>query len=258
MSLAVKNAHPRDAAIRFEADGHRYFIAHDPASTYTSVTTWNHSHFASFDADAIARKVTQNPRSPYWNRSVDDVKAEWEANRDQAAQAGTALHAAIEDFYNGLPVDPVVEASIEYHYFQNFVQSWPTEQAVPYRTEWMIYDDELKLAGSIDMVFQQPDGALWIYDWKRCKELRKTPTFGQWATTDCIGHLPDTNFWHYALQLNTYKALLEKNYGAKVVKLALVVLHPDQKQFQVTAVPNLTEEVAMLLALRLTHVNKST
>ena len=32
----------------------------------------------------------------------------------------------------------------------------------------------------------------------------------------CINHLPDTNFWHYSLQLNTYKAILEDKYGVKI------------------------------------------
>ena len=47
------------------------------------------------------------------------------------------------------------------------------------------------------------------------------------ATTECIKHLPNTNFWHYSLQLNTYKAMLEKNYNKKVTDLYLVRLHPN-------------------------------
>ena len=48
----------------------------------------------------------------------------------------------------------------------------------------------------------------------------------QSALTPCIKHLQDSNYWHYCLQLNTYKALLEKNYGVKVKDLYLVCLHP--------------------------------
>ena len=58
----------------------------------------------------------------------------------------------------------------------------------PYRTEWMIWDKELKFAGSIDMIFRNPDGTLLIYDWKRCKNIKKDNRW-QGAVTDCISHL---------------------------------------------------------------------
>ena len=40
----------------------------------------------------------------------------------------------------------------------------------PYRTEWMVYDEDLRFAGSIDMIFKNKDGTLEIYDWKRTNE----------------------------------------------------------------------------------------
>ena len=41
----------------------------------------------------------------------------------------------------------------------------------------MIWDKELKFAGSIDMVYENPDGSLMIYDWKRSKAIKKTDNF---------------------------------------------------------------------------------
>ena len=35
----------------------------------------------------------------------------------------------------------------------------------------MIFHEELMLSGSIDMIYENPDGTLQIYDWKRCKEI---------------------------------------------------------------------------------------
>ena len=92
---------------------------------------------------------------------------------------------------------------------------------------------------------------------KRAREegLQKnkwTSPWSKYALTECINHLPDTNFWHYALQLNTYKALLEKNYGKTVSKMALVCLHPNQTRYQVIAVANLQNEVRDLFELRKT------
>ena len=57
------------------------------------------------------------------------------------------------------------------------------------------------------------------------QEIKKNSGFNKWSTTECIEHLPDSNFWHYSLQLNTYKYMLEKNYNKKVNGMYLVCLH---------------------------------
>ena len=133
--------------------------------------------------------------------------------------------------------------------FTKFVLDHPGLK--PYRSEWMIFDEDVRLAGSIDMVFENPDGTLTIYDWKRCKEIKKNNTFGDFALTECINHLPDTNYWHYALQLNTYKAILEAKYDKKITAMCLVCLHPDlPTDYQLFKVPNLTYEIQALFALR--------
>jgi ATP-dependent exoDNAse (exonuclease V) beta subunit len=138
--------------------------------------------------------------------------------------------------------------SIEFQYFNNFLADHP--ELIPYRTEWMVYYEELKLSGSIDMIFENPDGTLQIYDWKRCKEIKKTNSFGASAVTECIAHLPDTNYWHYALQLNTYKTILERKYAKKVTALFLVGLHPNLPNYQLLKVPDLRQEMADLFELR--------
>lgn len=167
--------------------------------------------------------------------------------------AGTQMHYQIECYYNGVEAGLSSEPSLEYTYFQNFVKACPDLK--PYRTEWMIYHEEMRLAGSVDMVYENPDGTLMIYDWKRAKDIVKTASFMKYAQTECISHLPDTNFWHYALQLNTYKTILEQKYGKKVTKLALVCLHPTKKNFEVIPLPILTEEMEALFALRSMQVH---
>jgi L-asparaginase II len=101
------------------------------------------------------------------------------------------------------------------------------------------------------MIFRNPDGTLLIYDWKRCKNIKKDNRWQQ-ATTDCVSHLPDTNYWHYSLQLNTYKYLLEKNYNEKIAGMFLVCLHPNNanKSYIKIEVPDLGDELKDLMALR--------
>lgn len=251
-SLALKNPHSRDANIHFEEGPHIYTINGNKDKKYTSVTTWNHSHFAEFDADLIISKMRlDKPTNKYFGQTPEQIKAGWDKVRDEAAEAGTRMHYAIECYYNGACNE--LPLSTELNYFQNFVTYFQEKFPLykPYRTEWMIYYEELQLAGSIDMVFENVnDGSLFIYDWKRAKEIKKQSAFMTFALTDCISHLPDTNYWHYALQLNTYKAILEEKYGKKVTDLVLVVLHPNQKNYQLISLPILTDEIKDLFALR--------
>jgi ATP-dependent exoDNAse (exonuclease V) beta subunit len=262
--LQNANAHERDAHIQFFEDGHKYIITTDPDSTYTSVTTWNHSHFEKFDADKIIHNMMRSkswkPGHKYWGLTADQIKASWSSNID--AQLGTDLHFQIECFMNnpecGIPYTHrrLLEAArggadtVEWSYFLEFVRDFPDLK--PYRTEWTIYDEDVKIAGSIDMVYEHEDGSLSIYDWKRSKQISKINGFNKYAVTPEISQFPDSNYWHYALQLNTYKYILQKKYGKRVRDLFLVRLHPDaeEKSYELIAVHDLSREVAQLFAKR--------
>jgi ATP-dependent exoDNAse (exonuclease V) beta subunit len=253
--LANLYPHERDARIQFDEGPHIYTI--DGSSNgYVSVTTFNHANFEQFDADAIIKGMMSSkrwPQSKYYGQTVDEIKAGWDKNRDEAAEAGTKMHYDIECYYNNMDI---VNDSVEYEYFQRFLADFPDLK--PYRTEWTVFHEELKLAGSIDMVFEKPDGTLLIYDWKRCREIVKTNSFGKWGKKECIEHLPDTNYWHYCLQLNTYKAILEEKYGKVVEDLYLICLHPENKNknYQRIKVVNLQSEVKELFELRRQEISK--
>jgi ATP-dependent exoDNAse (exonuclease V) beta subunit len=249
--LAKLNKHERDDGISFEEGPHIYTVMGE-RGTYTSVTTWNHSHFSDFDADAVIDKMMKgrnwnDPTYKYYGMTREEIKGMWNKKRDASSGAGTNMHYDIECFYNEMDV---VNDSIEYKYFMEFVLVHPELKA--YRTEWMIFHEELKLSGSIDMVFENPDGTIQIYDWKRCEEIKFENGFNQFAKTECINHLPDSNFWHYSLQLNTYRRILEEKYNKKVTDLFLVCLHPNNcnKSFQEIRVPFLDREIDDLFEMR--------
>ena len=79
------------------------------------------------------------------------------------------------------------------------------------------------------LIFENEDGTLMIYDWKRCKDIVKTNNWNKYSTNSIISHLPDTNYWHYTLQLNLYKMILETKYGFTVKDIQLVVIHPENQ-----------------------------
>ena len=255
--LSEKNAHPRDEFISFDEGPHIYTISlpgQEPTTKYTSVTTWVHHHFEEFDADKIIDNMMKSPKwtkNKYYPMTKEEILAAWEKNRDEAATAGTNMHYDIECFYNDAPFDePARLESDEFQYFIQFerlLQSGKFGNLVPFRTEWTVFDEDAELSGSIDMIYYKPDTNTYaIYDWKRCRKIQKSPAFNKWSKTECIQHLPDTNYWHYTLQLNTYRNILQRKYGVVVDELYLVSLHPNQKSFKRWEVPMLDNEITML------------
>jgi ATP-dependent exoDNAse (exonuclease V) beta subunit len=244
-TLSKKHPHVLDSRIKFDEPTHTYSI--DGNSDYLSVTTWVHSHFKPFETDKIIDKMMNSrnwTNNKYFGKTREEIKMIWEENRLQAASAGTLLHLDIERYYNKVMVS---NTSIEYQHFINFTNE---HNLIPYRTEWTVFDTSLKIAGSIDITYIQENGDLMIYDWKRSKEITRNSLYEVYSTTECINHLPDTNFWHYALQLNMYKFILERNYNKTVSKMCLVCLHPNQTNYKLFEVPELNYEISQLVDIR--------
>jgi hypothetical protein len=97
--LANRNRHSRDDNIQFFEEGHKYIIKTDPDTKYTSVTTWNHSHFPHFDADAVITNMMKGRNwkegHKYWGMTHDEIKAKLNANGASVSGAGTDMHFEI-------------------------------------------------------------------------------------------------------------------------------------------------------------------
>lgn len=247
--LAVTNPHERDSNIKFYNRSHKYDISKDNSS-YTSVTTWCHSHFSRFNSTEVIRNIKNGknwgPSNKYWGMSDNEIAELWKKTGSEAAKAGTKMHSSIETFMNkGTSVNTTqkdlkenymqMEDTKEWKQFLSFIDDYPDLK--PYRTEWMVYHEDLKIAGSIDMVYENPDGTLAIYDWKRSKEISKSNSFGKYSLNSILSDIYDTNFWHYSLQLNVYRYILESKYNKKVTSLNLVRLHPESSEYELLEVP---------------------
>ena len=255
--LKNKNPFKRDANISFQDKGHIYTIKHDGKSGndtgFTSVTTFVHSFVEKFDADKIIDNMMRSARWPdnkYYGMTKPEIKKLWTDNGIEASGAGTKLHYDIECIYNEMSV---TNDSVEYKYFLDFKNNYSNLTA--YRTEMLVYHEELRISGSIDMLFQKEDGSLEIYDWKRSKEIVKVSKWNKWMNSPVISHLPDTNYWHYALQLNIYKAIVNEKYGMNVKDLYLVILHPNNRSYLRIHVVDLQDEVKQLFLERLEQLS---
>lgn len=254
--LARTTPHPRDAHIKFFDDGHIYDVKGNRG--FVSCTTFVHSFFDEFDADSIIAKMMARPEkwkvSKYYGMTPKEIKDSWTYKGNHASHHGTILHGCIEYFYNDCLEDfPYDVPQLFNTQFKDFHKTVVLNKGyTPYRTEWMVYDEEHELAGSIDMLFQpnknDPD-KLFIYDWKRSAKLsQKTNSFQRMRTP--LEHLPDTSYWHYCMQLNIYRHILETQYGKTITGMYLVGMHPDMNGFQQEKVPLLQIETEEVFALR--------
>jgi len=313
--LKLLNSHVNDEFISFEPKYHKYTISEDRKSNYTSVTTVVKKLFKPFDENSIIPSLIKKEGSIYFGMTPEQVKQKWYMN----AALGTELHEHIETFLNLEPHGcqgvkdvsheallnyfnilvnddeyPIKNSSSEWNYFINFVKD--TKEFIPYRTEWSVFDLDLKISGSIDMVYKIPmkykrdyiseykmkqisscvsefdldsgisiqelndddndDGNeneeyyYAIYDWKRAEKISaETDFYGKYSIHPKLSNkICDTNFWHYAMQLNIYKYILERKYNIHIDELCLVKLHPNNvsNNYELIDIPDLQDEVKLL------------
>jgi hypothetical protein len=189
-------------------------------------------------------------QSKYYGKTAEEIEKGWSDSGKEASGLGTAMHLAIEQFLNSAEdrILPEVKETPEWKYFENF---WADcgHDLEPYRMEWEVFSEPHLLCGSIDGVFRRKsDGKIVIYDWKRSKEIK---TENDWETGHGpVEHLPNCNYWHYTLQLNTYRWFLETYYGLKITDLCIVIFHPDNANYKLFRLNRLEDEILGMLADR--------
>lgn len=237
--LAIQNYHKRDDNIIFVEEGHLYTIL-DSGIHPISVTSIIHKYFPQFDADKIITKMMQSPNfayGKYAGKTREQIKLEWDENGRSASSLGTAMHLDIENFFNAYPINnpDSKEFLMFLDFWNDLLKQYPTIK--PYRSEWVVFDEDIGLSGSIDGVFDDGYGNIIIFDWKRSKEIKMSNRFEKGFKP--FDKYDNCNYSHYSLQLNFYRHMLETKYGKKVIFMALVILHPNQDKYICLQVPKI-------------------
>ena len=266
--LAKKNAHNLDVGICFRARDHLYFEkGQDETDTllksagYLSVTTLIHYFAPDFNEDEIIQKMMKNPKFPYEKKHEQTygvllkykekrewpslIKESWEKNRNEASSKGTAMHLYLENYVNDLayridqdperPVTVDIEESdtVEIKYAKHYIQHMLNQGYVPFRTEWTLYIPELKLAGSIDLLWRHRDDAgrshVVLADWKRSKEIKACNQFQRFHGQ--LDEFSACNLNNYTFQANMYARMLCLQYGVTVDSMHIVICHPDNTSY---------------------------
>lgn len=234
------NAHRRDSRVTFDPVEHKYTV---DGIEFTSVTSLVEDCFEKFDADYWARRKTATEQE-----ALQLIRT-WEAKGKEARDKGTVLHELIERHFLGEAPDTDSDDGA----FEMFLNCPDACRLKPYRSEWRIFMEEHKLAGTLDFLAERPDGGIELWDWKRsakiCDNNGCPVTENNFGKTGLgiMARVPDTAFYHYALQLSFYRYILETKYDVHPVKMCLGVFHPDNKCGYTIEVPYLEEHVKLLL-----------
>lgn len=231
--LDQMNAHVRDARIRFFEEGHRYEV---DGQQFVSVTTVIKRCFPEFNPDEAIKKM--RPDHPLSGKPPEYIKAKWARDGEEARNAGTEMHRQIEVFLN----TGELGRSREFRRFHDLFTK--RSRGVAYRTEWMIFDEETGIAGTIDYLYKRAN-CFAMTDWKRSRCIEKENPWQQ--ASHPVAHLQACKFQKYCLQLNIYRLILLKHYGIKVEQMALAQFY--ENSFKNHAVPLMEEEARHVMEL---------
>lgn len=179
-----------------------------------------------------------------------EILRSWELLALRASNRGTEIHFQIELFLNR---DGCHSNSAEFASFASFAQRVMIPLGmVAFRTEWRVFCDVTSVAGSIDCVVRLPDGTFGIIDWKRSTKVRerlhRSGAPFEVSMKEPMDHLDGVVTAGYALQLNLYKYILEKQYDITVS--CLILAQVDAEDDFYTFVPDLDLEASYIMAAR--------
>lgn len=229
------NSHPRDSLLLFDELTHTYTHGRQALKPVTTLVS---ECFEAFDIDYWA------PRSAArLGITEQQVRKMWNDKAERARTLGTEMHAKIENYYLG----GQNTTDETYRLFEQFTRAYTLH---PYRTEWPVFDEDLHIAGTIDFL-EYHNGEYVIYDWKRSDKLISNGApeiYNRYNKTGKhpLTHLPDTAYWHYALQLSIYRYILQRKYDINVARGRLGVFHPSNPTFYVLEMPYLQHEMRLL------------
>ena len=248
MPSCSKAKNPRGVEIVFTEEDHSYRSVIDGQPLkYISGTTFISGFFLPFDpcgtiAESCARKrgITK-----------EEIQAEWNEKARQSCIYGTKIHEICEDTLKGAktlrnkPNDDREKAAMK-----NAILMCERllKKGTPEGIEKIVFDERLEIAGTIDLLFRtKKDGKLWILDHKSNAVIETENRYGTFAKAP-ISHIPDTNFWHYSLQLNLYEYLMKfAGYIPPEEKVGKALLHITENGVKTYPVSDMRKEIQAMI-----------
>jgi len=149
--------------------------------------------------------------------------------------------------------------SIEFKLFRKWLETKPDWS--PYRLEWSIFNEGLKVAGQLDSLWYDLTNERFVLvDWKRCRNLLTddkyvlaSQSYGRKGKSLCA-NLYDAAWSHYFVQQTLYAFMLDSKYDISVQNMHLVQCYPtaNESEFNESQL-KFDADFAMLMAHDLSH-----
>lgn len=188
-----------------------------------SVTQFIDRFFEPFDSEGVSKRYAEKH-----NLNQADVLAEWKRKGDISATAGTIIHKFMEDAKRGKTFDIDYSLAEKQGLLEEVKERveilLPQAKAFhedtlgklfPIHLEYTVGIQDI-IAGNIDMLcWNAYSKEFQIWDYKNLKEYTRTNRYYKNAL-ESFCYLPDCSETHYSIQLNMYKAIIQRELGIPI------------------------------------------
>tara|TARA_R110001606_G_scaffold34662_2_gene101973 strand:- start:48 stop:740 length:693 start_codon:yes stop_codon:yes gene_type:complete len=204
--------------IKFNEKSHTYTHV-DTKERFISVTTLLGKYKKPFDKELHARRVSDREGVP-----IDMVLEMWESEKNKACDRGNKIHKLLEDYIEYGEMDD--NHNWLYKTYDKSVE-WYVDKFDKILSENVVYNEEFKVAGMADLIYEHKNGEFTVGDFKTNKKFRFSSPFGERLLAP-VDHLHNCEFNIYALQLSMYAYLYEQMTGKKCRKCVIFYLKDDK------------------------------
>jgi ATP-dependent exoDNAse (exonuclease V) beta subunit len=215
--------------------------------TYQSVTRFINQFVPEFDFDNKSKQYAAK-----YGLDVEEVRSSWRLKNKQSTDFGTLIHEEIENKLLGQVKDKDLKFKETIIQIADKVeQEFPTGE---YLHEHAVWDVEYKIAGTSDLIINEGK-TFSIVDFKTNKQIKYTNDYESKFLLKPINHLPNGEYFKYALQLSFYALLYKQTSKLTPNRLCFYWLKRKKGSYEDLTnsewvrynVPYLEEEVKTLL-----------
>lgn len=237
--------------VKYYDEPHKYYV---DEKELISVTTLLHEYQEPFDEEYWSQKKGEE-----YNIPPDNIKYLWQFINEKGTGKGSIIHDYTENLFlnkifpypkekiiNNFGFDPILK---EYEITKRHVDQFYKDsfgKLIPIRPEFVVYDDEFKIGGMIDMLFYNlKTRKFQLFDWKTNKKFTTENNFQRLLGK--LSHLEDCDLEIYSLQLQMYKYIIEKYTSIKLDDSYLVWFSHNNLTYKLIKTKDRSKEVEIIL-----------
>lgn len=214
---------------------------------YQSVTRFISKFVPEFDFDNKSKQYAAK-----YGLDVEDVRASWKLKNKQSTDFGTLIHEQIENILLGnIEEEDLVFKDVIQKIINKVKADFPKGK---YIHEHAVWDEGYKIAGTSDLIIKESK-TFSIVDFKTNKQIKYYNEYEDKFLLKPVNHLPNGEYFKYALQLSFYAYLYKQLYDLTPTRLCFYWLKRKKASYEDLTgsewvrynVPYLEEEVKTLL-----------